>query len=279
MNFTVLQAVHHRKVVMDSKLAVQMFTIRDYVKTAAGLAESIQKIAKIGYPAVQLSAVGAMDGDSPEVSVKEAARMLADNGIKCAATHRGWEGVRDNIQAEIDFHKTLGCNYLAIPGIPQGYDRTIDGYRRWVADCAEAIATLKAEGIRFAHHNHSHEFFRPERGGPTFEDIMIEEGGPDFLLELDLYWIAHAGVNCERILERCAGRVPFIHLKDKEVLTPTENETTMCPIGEGTMDWEHIIPACEKAGVDWYAVEQDECRRDPFDCLKSSFNYLTSLEI
>ena len=41
--------------------------------------------------------------------------------------------------------------------------------------------------------------------------------------------------------------------------------------------WTGIIsmPACEAAGVEWYAVEQDICRRDPFDCLQSSYTYLT----
>jgi sugar phosphate isomerase/epimerase len=255
-----------------------MYTIRDHTKTAAAMAESLHKIAAIGYPAVQLSAVEAMQGEEPEVSAETAAAMLADNGLKCIATHRDWKDLRDNTEKEIEFHKILDCNYAAVGGIPSDYERTLDGYRRWVADAAEVAARLKPEGIKFGHHNHSHEFFRPERGGPTFADILIEEGADDFMLELDLYWINHAGASCERILERCRGRVPVIHLKDKEMLSPTDNNSTMCPIGEGTLDWKHIIPACEKAGVEWYAIEQDECRRDAFDCLKSSFEYLADLQ-
>ena len=61
---------------------------------------------------------------------------------------------------------------------------------------------------------------------------------------------------------------------DKEVLE--DKNTSIAPIGEGLLDWDHLIPACEKAGVVWYAVEQDQCRRDAFDCLKSSYEYLTS---
>ena len=77
-----------------------------------------------------------------------------------------------------------------------------------------------------------------------------------------------------RVLERCHGRVPVIHLKDKEVVA---EGPVMAPIGEGNMDWAHIVPACEAAGVRWYCVEQDTCRRDPFDCLQSSFAYLAGL--
>ena len=264
---------------MPSKLAVQMYTIRDFTKSAADLADSLEKIAAIGYPAVQLSAVAAMNGDSPEVSAKDARSMLDDNGLRCIATHRSWSELVNNIDSEIEFHKTLGCNFAAIGGVPdEPYGTTHDGYRRWLDDARSVIAALKAEGIRFGHHNHSHEFFRPERGGPTLEDILIDEGGEDLMMELDLYWIDHAGLNCERIVERCAGRVPVIHLKDKEIIE-SSNNSHIAPIGEGTMDWAHIIPTCEKAGVDWYAVEQDTCQRDPFDCLLSSYTYLTAMNL
>ena len=62
---------------MSSKLAVQLFTIRDFTKTAKDLAESLEKVARIGYPAVQLSAVGAMNGETPDVSASEARRPPA----------------------------------------------------------------------------------------------------------------------------------------------------------------------------------------------------------
>jgi sugar phosphate isomerase/epimerase len=108
--------------------------------------------------------------------------------------------------------------------------------------------------------------------------VLIDEGGADLMLELDLYWIEHAGLNCTRILERCHGRVPVIHLKDKEVIEG-KNETRMAPIGEGNLDWRGIVPACRAAGVEWYAIEQDQCYRDAFDCLKSSYDFLVGWDL
>jgi sugar phosphate isomerase/epimerase len=75
-------------------------------------------------------------------------------------------------------------------------------------------------------------------------------------------------------MQRCAGRVPVIHLKDKEVVP--KDGPVIAAIGEGNLPWNTIVPACEAAGVDWYGVEQDTCRRDPFDCLRSSFEYLSA---
>jgi sugar phosphate isomerase/epimerase len=133
---------------------------------------------------------------------------------------------------------------------------------------------LKSAGIQFGYHNHAFEFARTGPGHRTLYDIFVDEGGEDLMLEMDLYWVSHAGLNPERLVERCGGRLPVIHVKDKEI---AGGEPVMAPVGEGNLDWEHLIPACESAGVEWYAVEQDVCRRDPFDCLKSSYDFLTRL--
>jgi sugar phosphate isomerase/epimerase len=262
-----------------AKLAVQMYTVRDFTKDAAGFTESVEKIAKIGYPAVQLSAVGAMNGETPEVSAAQARKLLDDNGLKCVATHRSWDQLAKTTDAEIEFHQTLGCGYTAIGGIPKEYgEEGADGYRRFVADAAPVIAKLKAAGIGFGHHNHSHEFQRYEAGSPkTLWDILIEEGGPDYLLEADIYWVWHAGVDPAALMLRCAGRVPVIHLKDKEVVP--KDGPVIAAIGEGNLPWKPILAACKEAGTDWYCVEQDVCRRDPFDCLRSSFEFLSAQDL
>jgi sugar phosphate isomerase/epimerase len=195
--------------------------------------------------------------------------MLDDNGISCIATHRSWDALMNDTEKEIAFHQALGCDFAAIGGIPKDYDRTLEGYRKFVADALPVIAKLKAAGIRFGHHNHAHEFQKFD--GMWLEDVLIDEAGPDLMMELDLYWVEHAGVNCVRVLERCKGRVPVIHIKDKEVI---ESGPVIAPIGEGNIDWHRILPACDEAGVDWIAIEQDTCRRDAFDCLQSSWDYL-----
>lgn len=258
---------------MSLPLAAQMYTVREFTKTAKDLAESLQKIGQIGYRAVQMSAVGAMNGETPEVSAAEGRKMLDDNGLKCIATHRPWEALRDNTEAEIEFHKTIGCDFVALGGIPREYSgEGQNGYRRFLQDAASVIAKLKAAGIRFGYHNHDAEFEIVNPGRKTLFDVFIDEGGADFNLEIDVFWAVHAGVNPVRLFDRCVGRVPVIHVKDKAVVPG--HGTYMAPVGEGNLDWDGIIPACVAAGVEWYAVEQDDYLSDPFDCLRSSYEYL-----
>lgn len=258
----------------ECKLAVQMFTVREFTGSQKDLARTLEKIKGIGYPAVQISAVGAMGGKHPEVDAKTMRQMLDDSGLKCIATHRPLEALLGNVDEEIEFHNILGCNYVAFGGIALEHRMDPAAYWKFLKDASAVIPTYKAAGISFGHHNHSQEFTRTDEG-MWLEDILIENGGMDLKLELDLYWVEHAGLNCERLLERCHGRVPVIHLKDKAVVP--EDGPVMAPVGAGNMDWTHIIPACEAAGVEWYAIEQDVCREDPFDCLLSSYEFLRNM--
>ncbi|MBV9849135.1 MAG: sugar phosphate isomerase/epimerase [Armatimonadetes bacterium] len=258
---------------LRSQLAVQMYTVREFLRTAPELAESLRKISAIGYPAVQLSAVAAMGGETPEVSAAQARRMLDDNGLRCIATHRSWDDLAHRTEQEIAFHHALGCDFVAIGGLPAAYgDQGADGYRRWVSDAMPVIARLKEAGVRLGYHNHAHEFARYGTERHWLYDTLIEEGGPDLMLELDVYWAAHAGLNPVRVIERAPGRLPVVHLKDKEMVG---GDAVMAPVGEGNLDWPALLPALRAAGTEWYCVEQDTCRRDPFDCLKSSYDYLS----
>ena len=260
---------------LTPQLAAQLYTVRDFTKTAADFAQTLQKIRAIGYPAVQMSAVEAMSGEMPQVSAGTARKMLDDLGLKCIATHRSWEALSQQTEREIAFHQTLGCDFAAIGSLPGEYQKQgAAGFTAFVRDAVPVIAQLKAAGIRFGYHNHAFEFARAGSSPASLFDTFVDEGGPDFCLEIDLYWAAHAGLNPERLMERCRGRVPVIHVKDKEM---AGDMPVMAPVGEGNLDWPHLLPACAGAGVEWYAVEQDICRRDPFDCLRSSFDFLSGM--
>ncbi len=258
-----------------SQSAVQLYTLREFLKTRADFIATLDKVRAIGYTAVQFSAVGCMNGEKPEVDAATARKLLDERGLACVATHRGWDALAKDTQREIDFHQALGCKYAGIGGIPAPYrEQGAAGFRQFARDAQPTLAKLKAAGIVFVYHNHAFEFKRILPGRKTWYDAFIEEGGADFGLEIDTYWAAHAGVNPTTLIRRCAGRVPVIHVKDKDV---TGNDGVFAPIGEGNLAWDEILPACRAARVEWYCVEQDNCYgRDPFDCLKSSFEFLVS---
>jgi sugar phosphate isomerase/epimerase len=49
----------------------------------------------------------------------------------------------------------------------------------------------------------------------------------------------------------------------------------MAALGKGNMNFDGILDACVDANVEYAFVEQDDCNgEDPFDCLKTSFEFL-----
>ena len=143
---------------MISKVAAQLYTLRDFMKTAKDFEETLKKVSDIGYRAVQLSAVGCMNGENPEVDAKTAAQMLADNGLKCIATHRGTPQIIENTDEEIEFHQTLGCTYSAVGSLGPYRKDGLAGYRQFMKDIEPAVEKMNAAGITFGYHNHDFEF-------------------------------------------------------------------------------------------------------------------------
>ena len=250
--------------------ALQLYTLREFTKTADAVRTTLERVREIGFRAVQVSAVTALEVDlSPDVL----GQWLQELDYQCIATHRPWASLRDETEREIALHKAVGCDYVAIGGIPDGYDkRNPAEYGRFLDESLAVRSQLAGAGIRFGHHNHAFEFDRGDVGADQCPwDVLIASGGPEYYLELDVYWAWHAGVDPVGLFRRMAGRVPVVHIKDKAVIA---GEPKMAPIGEGNLPWETIIAAGNAAGVDWWCVEQDECNRDAFASVESSYRYL-----
>ena len=250
--------------------ALQLYTLREFTKTSDAVRTTLERVREIGFRAVQVSAVAALDFDlSPGVL----GAWLHELDLQCIATHRPWSSLVAETEREIELHKSIGCDYVAIGGIPDGYEKLNPAeYQRFLRESLTVRSKLSDAGIRFGHHNHAFEFDRGALGTDVSPwDVLINEGGQDYFLELDVYWAWHGGVDPVQLFPRMNGRVPVVHIKDKAVINGTP---VMAPIGEGNLPWGSIIPAGNDAGVEWWCVEQDECHRDAYVSVESSYRYL-----
>ena len=256
----------------DNQLAAQLYTVREFTKTPADFAASMRKVREIGYRAVQLSRFG-------DIADAEVKRVADENGLTICATHTEWDAVLHDLDAVIKQHQLWECRHVAIGGMPAQYRDSEAGFRRFAAIAAGIGEGLAAAGLTFSYHNHSFEFV--QFGGRSGLALLFEETDPRFFqAELDTYWIQHGGADPAAWIEQVTGRMPIVHLKDM-VMLPTQDggrpEQVFAEVGEGNLNWARILPACERAGVEWYAVEQDICQRDPFDSLAISYRNLRAL--
>ena len=83
-------------------IGAQFYTIRDFCKDTDSFAETLKRVADIGYKYVQIS--GTCDYDA--LWLKE---NLEKNGLKCVVTHI-WEGhLTADTDKIIENHKIFDC--------------------------------------------------------------------------------------------------------------------------------------------------------------------------
>lgn len=255
---------------MTPVLAAQLYTVRRFTQTAEELAVSLQKIRAIGYHAVQVSGIG-------PISNEEVKHIVDDNGLQICNTHISHEALWHNTQAVIDQHKLWNCKHVAIGSMPGEYRDGADGFRRFAEEASRVGETLAQAGLTFSYHNHSFEFVR--YGDKTGLEILYDASDPHYLkAELDTYWVQHGGGDPAGWVRKLTQRMPVIHLKDMLVTAEGWNvQQIMAEVGEGNLNWPEILSACRESGVEWYAVEQDECQRDPFESLAISYQNLHAM--
>lgn len=247
-----------------SQVAIQLYTLRDFIKTPADVTSTLKRVKAIGYDAVQVSGMG-------PISEAELTSILDGEGLTCCATHEPGNVIRKNPQAVVDRLLALDCKLTAYPypaDVDMGDLSDIDAL---TTDLNAAGKLLAEAGLTLAYHNHGIEFVQID--GLTALDRIYRDTNPAYLQgELDTYWIHYGGGDNVEWCEKLNGRLPLLHLKD--YCFTHENKPTFCEIGSGTLNFKRIIAAAEASGCGWFIVEQDTCPGDPFVSIKKSFDYI-----
>lgn len=246
------------------QIAAQAYTVRDHLKTPADIASSLKKVSEIGYQAVQLSGLGPIEDE-------ELTKILADQGLVCAATHEDAATILDQPRAVVERLDKLGCRYTAYPHPGDVKLASLEDVKAFARKLNASGKVLYEAGKVLAYHNHNTEFMRVD--GRLILELLFEQTDPRYLQgEIDTYWVQYGGGDPVDWCRRLKGRLPLLHLKD--YITTDERQPTFAEVGYGNLNWKSIISAAENAGCEWFIVEQDTCAGDPFESLKMSFEYL-----
>jgi len=249
---------------------------------------TLKKVKEIGYDYVEFAGYF---GHSAQ-QVKD---MLDELGLTCCSVHQGPDLFIEKGQEAVDFLKTIGAKFCAIPwyGIENyengNFDATIAMF--------EKVGRLLADnGIKLTYHNHDFEF-RYLDGEFILEKIYAAL--PELIEgEVDTCWVKYAGVDPVEFILKYAGKMKTLHLKDftckKLASGPVyaliddegneikndkdDNGFRFCPLGKGMQDFPAILDAAEKCGIDYVIVEQDQSYETPaLEAARISREYLKSL--
>ncbi len=249
-----------------STIAAQMYTLRDFTQTAEDLRSTFQKVSAMGYEAIQISSIGPIDS-------KLVKQYADETGLAICATHVSWDRLVNDLEALAAEHKLWKCKYIGLGSLPEEFRTGLESYRKFAKLISEIAIKLKEEhDLQFVYHNHDFEFERFD--GITGMEVLLNETDPAVGFILDLFWVQAGGASPVEWIRKVEGRMQVVHLKDMAII---DRQQVFAEIGEGNMNYGEIITACRETGVEWYVVEQDVCRRNPFESLEISLRYLLNL--
>ncbi len=238
------------------KIGLQLYTIRDSYNHAQEFKESLKRVKELGYDQVEFAGYG-------DLSAVELRHYLEEVGLTAVSCHRGLTDLSDNLKETIQFNKDLGIRYIACAYAPTSTKEEIEQLLNILTAAKAAIAEA---GMELLYHNHSHEFI-PFEDGILPMDLIKE----CVRLELDTFWVFHAGVEPCAYLKNNADKIALVHIKDGSF------EGKPSAIGEGYNNIKGIVKMAEIIGMDHVIVENDNPEPDGFSDVKRSIENLKAI--
>lgn len=253
------------------QIGAQLYTAYQRTQTLEDFENTLERVARIGYRAVQVS------GTCP-YEPQWLRDRLNKNGLVCAMTHVAPQRILEEPEVLVKEHEIFNCRHIGIGGMPNALRGSLEGYQEFCRQFLPAALRIRDAGGKLLYHNHWFEFERLD-GKNVLERILEDfpEDAIDFTL--DLGWAAFAGEDVLALIDMLKGRISRIHLKDYANMPQDGSITTpayLRPIYEGKLDYDAYIPALAAAGTQYMLVEQDFCYdEDEFDCLARSYEHVT----
>ena len=242
------------------RIGAQMYTTRESCKTLEGFADTLKKIADIGYKTVQVSGTCPFDAEWLK-------NQLHNTGLQCVLTHTPQARLISETGKVIAEHNVFGCDYIGLGFWAFDPERDMS-YEKFMEIWPAVAKKIRDGGKYFMYHNHDREFIH--RDGKPILARLAEEVPADVMgFTLDTFWVQAGGGDPARWIEDLSGRVPCIHLKDYAY------GRSMAVVGEGNINFDRVFEKAEAAGTKYMLVEQDDCHgEDPIECLRRSYRYL-----
>ena len=222
------------------QIALQLYTVRD--ETSRDFAGTLRQVAAMGYAGVEFAGYS-------DLSAQAMSALLAKLGLQAASTHLGLaELTGERLDASIEYCRATGCPKIVLPWLAPEW-RTLEGLQA-LAPRLNAIGQHCLDaGITFGYHNHDFEFMN--LGERTWFDHFLEATDSALVkVELDVYWVAHAGLNPQALLNILGERITLIHFKDMAA------DGSMAEVGQGTLDMQEITSFAQQQHI-WAIVEHD----------------------
>ncbi len=252
-------------------LAIQLYTVRDAI--SQDLEKTLEQLAALGFTRLEIYGY---NGTFFGKTRNEFQSVLKNTGLKVVSSHhttgmlhKEQGTLLENWEKSVEDLDFIGAEYMVCSYLfPE--ERTLENYKRLPELLNTSGEITKTAGIQFAYHNHDFEFEEFDKKQNVYDFILNNSASDLVKMELDLYWMAKAGIDPLSYFEKYPKRFPLWHVKDMKA-----GSKDFAEIGNGTIDFERIFEAREKAGLEYWFLEQDSSNKDMFESIKISKKYIS----
>ena len=255
------------------KFGYQLYSVRALCEEKAGLMNTLENIAAMGYDGVEFC-------DYAGIPAAEMKALLTRLNLEGFNTHVNMERWLADPEGEIRYAVEAGIPCVTISWIPPELcdDK---GYAPIKAMVSQLLKLCKQYGVQLMYHNHEFEFVKDSKGRYFLDGVL--ESDSELGLELDTFWAFYSGVDPLTYMEGHKDKLEMLHIKDYEKLdgVPREDGTevpTFCAIGTGLMDNQSIVNWAKANDITWVCVDQDNSQIPELEAAKISIKSMREMQ-
>jgi sugar phosphate isomerase/epimerase len=262
----------------DCKVAVQLYSFRtDLDKDLPG---TLARIKNLGVNCVEPYSLHKL---TPEKLREEFDRA----GLKVVSFHLPGE-LRDGDPAEaVRAAKVLGAEQVGIAWIKESDTDAVNGTKLMAAAARlnGMCPAAKAAGLKVFYHPHGYEFHEGDPEGKLFERFVNALEKDCVVLQLDAFWVAYAGQDPVKFMQKYGNRVSSYHVKDMAnswKVAPFDGskwtgplpDEAFAPLGKGKIDQPALIKLGKQYKIKWFVLEDETTH--PYENIALALPYMKS---
>jgi len=234
-----------------ANVGIQLYSLRNVDRPLPAL---LERVAEAGFEGVEF-AYRVYDADPETVE-----RTLERTGLRVAGAHVSTDRLEDDLEDTVTLLRSLGCETLTVPGLPEEYFQSLDGVEQAADRLASIAGDLDGYDIDLLYHNHEQEFV--DLDGRFALERLFERTGRHVRPQLDLGTALLGGADPAALIRRLED-VPQVHFKDVDL-----GSGDSVPVGHGDVDIDACASAASAVGSEWSIYEYEG--EDPLETLEEA---------
>jgi sugar phosphate isomerase/epimerase len=252
---------------------IQLYMVRD--EMAKDTPGTLKKLARMGYS--QLESFGGDKGMFWGMSNKDFKKLAGDNGLTLVSSH--YNDDPGGFEKQVEKAAEIGMKYLICPW--KGPQKSIDKFKEFADEFNKNGDICKKHGMRFGYHPHDYPYKKIDGQLPI--DVLLNNTDKNLVdFEMDFYYTVTEGQDPEVYIKKYSHRFKLCHMRDvlKHRLPPGSSEESACDLGQGIINYPHLLATGLDNGMQYFFVEQSRYFREtPLQSAQVNVDYLKKLRL